>query len=160
MLHEALDRAAFAGRVPPFAEDDQSLPRLLQPCLQFQELSLQDELLILVIAAQHFVFVGVAAPPIVRQFVAGGQLTAFTPGRVVLVRLGCAAGVRVLHRIKRAFQTHRVVRSSALQNCLDRIAVGGKRRRTLHDRADGGDLSLLFALNRLFSLEFPDARRS
>src|SRR6185295_19854743 len=36
MLHEALDRAALAGRVPPFEEDDKPLAGLLDRVLQLE----------------------------------------------------------------------------------------------------------------------------
>ena len=72
MLHEALDRAALARGIPPFEQDHHALLRFLHPLLQFQQFGLEDELLALVILAQHLVLVGIAAlAPVVRQFVAG-----------------------------------------------------------------------------------------
>jgi hypothetical protein len=45
VLHEALDRAALAGRVAPLEEDDHALAGLLDPGLQLQQLDLQAVLL-------------------------------------------------------------------------------------------------------------------
>ena len=51
MLHETLDGAALAGRVPALEEDDQSLPSDFDPLLQLEQLNLEQPLVALVLLA-------------------------------------------------------------------------------------------------------------
>lgn len=72
VFHEALDRAALAGRIAPFEEDHDTLAGLLDPGLQLQKLDLEPIFLPLVIAARHQVLVGVAAlAPVGGEFEVG-----------------------------------------------------------------------------------------
>ena len=61
VLHEALDRAALAGGVAAFEQDDDLLPGRLDPRLQLQQLDLQPVLLPLVAPARKQVQVRIAA---------------------------------------------------------------------------------------------------
>ena len=53
MLHDPLDGAALAGRVAALEQDDEPLPGILHPGLQLEQLGLQDEFLVLIVAPQH-----------------------------------------------------------------------------------------------------------
>ena len=65
MLHEALDRAALAGRIAPLEQDHDPLSGGPDPLLQFQQLDLEPVFLLLIVLPAHQVLVGVAAfaPP-------------------------------------------------------------------------------------------------
>ncbi len=72
VLHEALDRAALAGRVATLEQDHDLLPGLLHPRLQLEQLDLQPVLLPLVALARHQVPVRIAPlAPVVGQFLVG-----------------------------------------------------------------------------------------
>ena len=69
VLHEALDRAALAGRIATFEQYDDAFSGLLHPGLQFQQLDLQPVLLLFVVIARHQVPVGVpAGAPVFHEF--------------------------------------------------------------------------------------------
>jgi hypothetical protein len=53
VLSEPLDRAALAGRVAAFKEDDQTAAAVLDRALQLQQLDLQGSLELLVLLAIH-----------------------------------------------------------------------------------------------------------
>ena len=59
MLQEALYRAALAGGVPPFEQQDDTFPGLLYPPLHLQQLDLQLGLLALVRAPRQLGGIGV-----------------------------------------------------------------------------------------------------
>ncbi len=61
VLHEALDRAALAGRVAALEQHDDLLPRLLDPVLHLQQLDLQLLLVVLVDLRLDLVLVRVRA---------------------------------------------------------------------------------------------------
>ena len=63
VLHEALDRAALAGRVPALEEDDHLLAARLHPVLQLEQLDLQQPLGALVLVPAQPLVVRVALPP-------------------------------------------------------------------------------------------------
>jgi hypothetical protein len=63
MLHEALDGAALAGRVPALEQHHQPLARVLDPVLQLQQLDLQHALGAVVLGPGHPLVVGVVLPP-------------------------------------------------------------------------------------------------
>src|SRR5689334_15862366 len=82
MLHESLDGAALAGGVATLEQDHQALPSGLGPGLQLEQLGLQDELLLLVVAPQHLEFVWITMPPVVGECVAGSLQAAVAPWRI------------------------------------------------------------------------------
>src|SRR5208283_5398560 len=61
VLHEALDGAALARRVPAFEQDDQTLAGLLDPALRLQQLALEFEHVRLVRRRAHRALVGILA---------------------------------------------------------------------------------------------------
>ena len=72
VLHQALDRAALAGRVAALEQDHHTLAGLLHPGLQLEQLDLQAVFLLLVVAPLHQVAVRVAAfAPVGREFFVG-----------------------------------------------------------------------------------------
>ncbi len=72
VFHHAFDGAALAGGITAFEQDHHPLAGGLDPRLQLQQFDLQVVLLLLVIAAQHAVAIGIDAfAPIGRQFVVG-----------------------------------------------------------------------------------------
>jgi hypothetical protein len=71
VLHEALDRAALAGRIASLEEHDVARAVLLAPFLKFQQVDLQQPLVDLVVVTRHaFVIRVVLAPGIDRDALA------------------------------------------------------------------------------------------
>ena len=69
VFHEALDGAALACRVATFEQDHDTLARILDPGLEFEQFDLQAIFLPLVAAARHQVLVRIATlAPVRRQF--------------------------------------------------------------------------------------------
>ena len=152
VFHETLDRAALAGRVAAFEEDQQALAAVLDPGLQLQQFHLQLVLLRLVGLARHQVAVRIAAvAPVARQHHV----------RVLAVRARPLVGLE-----QRVAKRGDVVRSSAGQDRLQRIDgfAGHRRRRAAHDVADGRALRVLLgqrllAHDVLFDRARPQLRR-
>jgi hypothetical protein len=67
VLHEALDRAALAGRVAALEQDHQPLSAVLAPVLQLQQLDLQQPLLVVVVGPGHALVVRVVLAPGVHR---------------------------------------------------------------------------------------------
>ena len=94
MLHEALDRAALAGGVATFEDDDVAATGLLDPHLQLQQLDLQKTFRTFVFRARHPFVVRVRlAPGVHRDSVTGQQHGVV----VVVVPHAERRGVREVH---------------------------------------------------------------
>ena len=117
VFHKAFDGAALARCIAPFKYDDDFCACFFYPCLQFEQLYLQQVFLLFVVAAAHQVFVGVAA---------------FAPvGGKFFVRGGFAAGLGLLQH---ALQRGNFVFGAAAQECLHglQFVIG-----VLHDVGNG-----------------------
>ena len=142
MLHEALDRAALAGRVAALEQHDDPLSRFLDPVLNLQEFDLKFGLVALVDGAPHLGLVGIDV-----------ALEYLVQGRGAMAQLGESVQCRTRVLIFRQFELA----------VFGRIAVGGLAANRLAVAGDAlGRCSIgRFGRNRLrgFSLLPGCARR-
>ena len=129
VLHEALDRAALAGRVAPLEQHDDLLAGLLDPVLRLQQLRLQ---------RQHALEIGLLLDLGAVGIVAGLEGAADRVGVAARVRLDAERGFSALSAFGGLGRLQRLLGLRRLRRLLGLLRLLGRRFGLVRRRASAG----------------------